>query len=89
MHMRCMVSWHIFREHGTRGRGELPTKVDGPFEVVARELIKAEAGTKAGEVVRCDHLSSGTVVDVHCPKLASHLQAEKDRIGSIVAQDES
>ena len=66
----------------------MPTKVDGPVEVVARELIKAEAGTKAGEVVRCDHLSSGMMVDVHGLKLESHLQAENDRIVSIVTQDE-
>ena len=69
--------------------GGYPTKVDGPVEVFARELVKAEAGAKAREVVRCDHSSSGAVVEVHCSKLESYLQAEKDRIGSITAQDES
>ena len=67
----------------------MPTKVDGPVEVVVGGLIEAEAGAKVGEVVRCDCLSSGTMVDVHCPKLESYLQVEKDRIGSIIAQDES
>ena len=84
-HTRCTISRHM--EHGTRGRWELPMKVGGPVKVVARKLIKAEAGAKAGEVIRCDHLCSGTVVDLHCPKSESHLQAEKDGIGPIVAQD--
>ena len=61
---------------------------DGHVEIVVRELEEEEAGTKVGEVVRCDHFSSGAVVEVHCPKLESHLQAAKDRIGSIVAEDE-
>ena len=52
-----------------------------------RELVKVEAGVKAEEVVRCDHLSSGAVVEVHCPKLESHFQADKDRVGSIIAED--
>ena len=52
-------------------------KVVGPIEVVERELFKAEADAKAGEIFRCDHLSSGTVVDVYYPKLESHLQVEK------------